>query len=65
MVKLVVWNFNDVSDLERELSKTDIEYQLCLDLEYHGIKVPYLIVDGVPLDNERAMKWIRSKANEH
>lgn len=61
MVELCVWNFDEVSDLERELNKADIEYQVCIDMGHYGIKAPYLIVNGVPLDSVRSFKYIKER----
>lgn len=61
MIKLVVWNFEEESPLEIALQQANIEYQLCFDLGHYGIKAPYLVVDGVPLDKKRAMIWIKEQ----
>lgn len=61
MVKLVVWDFEQESDLELALQNANIEYQLCLDLGHHGLKAPYLVIDGVPLDKKRSMIWIKER----
>lgn len=58
MVELYVIDFEETA-LERELQRADISYQLCLDLGHYGFKPPYLVVDGVPLDFNRALKWIK------
>ena len=59
MVVLVILDYEYESELERELNKANIEYQLVLDVDHYGIKPPHLIVDGVPLDYNRSLKWIR------
>ena len=65
MVELVVWDFEEESDLELMLQEANIEYQLCLNMGHCGIKPPYLVVDGVPLDYKRARRWIKEyKAND-
>ena len=64
MVTLVIWDFDEHSALEDALCRANIEYQLSFDVFNYGIKVPYLIVDGVPLDYQRAMKWIKEQSNE-
>lgn len=58
MVELYTYDF-DETPLERELQNADIEYQLCLDLGHYGLKAPYIVVDGVPLDSARAIKYIK------
>ena len=58
MVELYTSDFEE-SPLEKELQAADIEYQLCLDLGQYGLKAPYLVVDGVPLDSKRAKIWIK------
>ena len=44
MVELVVWDFEEESDLELMLQEANIEYQLCLNMGHCGIKPPYLVV---------------------
>ena len=61
MVELVVNNFDYVSKLEWKLNKTNIEYQVCIDMGHYGFKPPYLVVGGVPLDNKRSLKWIEER----
>lgn len=58
MVKLCN-NTWDVTMLEWMLKKNDIQYTLDTKAQDVGIGFPYLQVDGVPLDEERASKWIR------
>lgn len=58
MVELYVFDYEETA-LERELQNADIEYQLCLDIGNYGLKPPYLVVDGVPLDFNRSLKWIK------
>lgn len=65
MVNLVVFDFENVTDLESRLNKANIEYQLCIDMGHYGVRPPYLVVDGVPLDEKRAKIWIKEhSANE-
>lgn len=64
MVELYTFDYEETA-LERELQKANIEYQLCIDIGNYGIKTPYLLVDGVPLDKTRAMSWIKEHTNEH
>lgn len=59
MVELVVWDFESETELEKMLQKANIEYQIALDMGHYGLKAPYLVVDGVPLDQKRAKIWIK------
>ena len=61
MVKLCVKNDLEISMLEWMLKKKDIQYRLIVDAPDCGLDYPYLVVDGVPLDEERAMTWVRGK----
>ena len=61
MVYLFVDDFDVTSELERALLDKDIEFQVYIDILVYGLKTPYLVVDGVPLDTERAWKWIKEK----
>lgn len=59
MIELVVYDFDEVSDLEWELILANIEYQICIDMGHYGIRPPHIVVNGVPLDEKRAMIWIK------
>lgn len=63
MIELYTFDFEE-TPLEKALQRADIEYQLCLDLGNYGLKTPYLVVDGVPLDFSRAIKYIEEVANK-
>jgi hypothetical protein len=53
------------SILEWLLLRNDIKYEFCLPAPECGITPPYLIVDGVPLDMDRSIKWIfEERCNE-
>ena len=58
MIELYTSDFEE-TQLEKELQRANVEYQLCLDLGHYGFKAPYLVVDGVPLDYKRAKIWIK------
>ena len=60
MIKLCVDSL-EITMLEWMLKKNDIPYELDRDAPDCGIAYPYLVVDGVPLDADRAMKWIRGR----
>lgn len=64
MVVLVVNNYEQVSELEYALMKANIPYEIDLGKTSYGIRQPFLLVDGVPLDMGRALKWIGGKTNE-
>ena len=63
MVELVVYDFEDISDLEQQLIDANIQYQLVMETSHpvghYGLKYPYLVIDGVPLDAKRARLWIK------
>ena len=59
MVELVVFDFEEETDIEKALNQANIEYQLCIDMGHYGIKAPYIVVDGVPLDKAHALIWIK------
>lgn len=63
MVELYTSDFKETV-LEQELQKANIEYQLCLDLGHYGFRPPYLVVDGVPLDNKRSMIWVKERVGK-
>ena len=64
MIELVVWDFDQESDLEKMLEDADIEYQLSLDIGQYGLVTPYLVVDGVPLDNKRSKAWVKEHSGK-
>jgi hypothetical protein len=57
LVVLVKSDLQDDSNIERALINAKIEYQMAFPSSW-GNGHPYLIVDGVPLDEKRALKWI-------
>jgi len=63
MVKLFVDDFEQLSLLEYTLVQADIPYEIELAPNNCYVRPPYLVVDGVPLDTQRAMKWIRGRVN--
>ena len=58
MVKLMVDDLFQVSMLEYDLLLSNISFQKEENNGSHGLNAPYLVVDGVPLDLERATKYI-------
>lgn len=63
MVKLILNDSNQVSMVELALINSGIKYEVDIaEIEY-GITPPCLIVDGVPLDLEHALKWIGERNN--
>ena len=62
MVKLVLDDLEQISFLEMELDKRGIEYQKISNKNHiPPLEVPFLLVDGVPLDFNRALKWLRGQ----
>lgn len=61
MVKLVVKDYEFVSMLEAKLIAAKIDYDLELETKSIGIETPYLIVDGVPLNQSKAIAWIKER----
>lgn len=59
MVVLVTDSLDNCWYIEHQLIKHKIEYDITLNTDNIGLETPYLIVDGVPLDTKRALKWIR------
>lgn len=59
MVKLMVEDFDQISILENMLERNNISFELELSDGSYGIRPPFLIVSGVPLDMGRATKWIK------
>ena len=63
MVTLVTNDIYDIIPLEQLLLRKDIEYEI-IERNLFSMRPPYLVVDGVPLDTERAIKWVRENYNE-
>lgn len=63
MVKLVIDDYEQISILEEALITANIKYEIEIKLDQRGICPPYIVVDGVPLDTNRAMKWIGEHKN--
>lgn len=61
MVYLFVDNIDDESELEKALTEKNIVFQVLFDIYVYGLNPPYILVDGVPLDEERAWKWLKEK----
>ena len=64
MVKLIVDDLEQISTLEWMLTVLKIDFEISLIETDIGIKPPYLIVDGVPLDFNRSLKWLKGQG-EH
>ena len=64
MVRLFVDNKDQVTILEYLLTVYKIEYDVELDDGRWGIKPPYLTVYGVPIDEQRAYDWIKSRQED-
>lgn len=63
MVELVTTDEKQITMLEWLLINNDIDYVLRVDTPYSSFQLPYLIVNGVPLDFERSIKWIGERCN--
>lgn len=63
MVQLIVSDFEKLVHLSDKLDKAKIEYQIGPNEVDYGIEVPYLVVDGVPLDYKRSIKYIEEYEN--
>ena len=61
MVELVVKDVSQVTQLERYLQNKKIKYVLVENKRPIGVNTPYIIVNGAPLDEIRAMKWMEEK----
>ena len=62
MVKLIVDDFDQITMLEQLLTQKDIPYEIELgdkSRREYGLRPPHLIVDGVPLDFNRSIKWLK------
>ena len=64
MINLMVDDSYQVTLLEIALEMAGLTYEVKRDDGSLGICPPFLIVDGVPLDMVRAMKWISSKVRK-
>lgn len=60
MITLVVNDSEQITLMEWELIQKKIQYEVC-PCNTFGFNPPYLIVDGVPLDNIRSLLWIEGK----
>ena len=64
MVKLIVNDYDQITTLEYWLTQKNIPFELELSEKSYGFRSPYLIVDGVPLDFNRSLKWLKGQG-EH
>ena len=58
MVTLFVDDLDQLTILEYLLFIHDIDHEIKLNDGRYGLKAPYLLVYGAPLDEKRAMRWI-------
>ena len=61
MVTLFVRDSEQITILEYELIKANIPYDTIVKESNMGISSPSISVYGVPLDEKRAMKWIKEQ----
>ena len=64
MVELIVSDELQLTLLEMELMSLGVDFEVSTEDKYN-FTTPYLIVDGVPLDEERAAKWIEETRDEN
>ena len=64
MITLVVNDLEQITILEYLLTIHGIDYTTVLDDGRYGIQAPYLLVYNVPLDEQRAIKWIRYREED-
>lgn len=64
MVTLVSNNMGQISLLQNKLIESGLEYEIRYSNGKHALGDEYLIVDGVPLDFNRAIKYITNKSKE-
>lgn len=63
MIKLVVADTEQITFLETVLMSADIDYETAIFKGEYGIRPPYLLVYGTPLDEVRAIEWIKEHSN--
>jgi hypothetical protein len=63
-VTLVVNDLEQLTMLEYMLVNANIEYTLELNDGKYSITPPYLIIHGVPIDEQRSLEWIKEQTNE-
>lgn len=64
MITLIAHKQHNLFDLylEKELMDAELDYDVSRENKY-GLELPLLVVDGVPLDMERAMKYIKESSH--
>ena len=63
MIKLVVDDTSQITFLEAALMLANIEYETAIYEDVYDIELPYIIVYGVPLDENRAIEWIKEQSD--
>ena len=64
MVKLLVDDLEQITILEYLLLLNGIDYETEVSDGRHGIKAPYLLVYGAPLDERKSIRWIMSRSED-
>lgn len=64
MVTLYVDDFDQITILEYLLFAHGIEYEVKKNEGKFGLAAPYLLVYGAPLDEKRAIRWIRGRQED-
>ena len=63
MIKLVVDDTSQITFLEAALMLANIEYETAIYEDVYDIVLPYILVYGVPLDENRAIEWIKEQSD--
>lgn len=65
IITLFVDDVDQISFLEYMLIQTDLHYTIEVNDGRYGLQSPYLLVDGVPLDETRSYKWISEQFSKN
>lgn len=61
MIYLFVDDSGEEPELQKALVEKGLDFRVAPDILVYGLTPPYLLVDGVPLDEERSWKWLKEK----
>ena len=64
MVTLFVDDPKQLTMLEYLLYTHQIEYNIEVDDGKYGLQPPYILVYGVPLDEQRAFRWLTNRLDD-
>lgn len=62
MVKLYVDDLDQLTMLDVLLDVLEIQYERVMPTTIFGMTAPFLVVDGVPLDFNRSIKWMKGRS---